>query len=145
MFLSYSQYNSDILSTTHKLSLSGYLFGRTAKGLIIGMEYGKSNDVGAVLVSFGISKAYNIIPGRFQLVVTATTLAGGVIRDDTDALTMGGSLEGGIEIKLFQDLWVNASLGTSKYVPASSWRDGIGRDKVDLSQEFIRAGVEIAF
>ena len=145
MFLSYSQYNSDILSTTHKLSLSGYLFGRTAKGLIIGIEYGKSDDIGAVLVSFGISKSYNIIPGRFQLVVTATTLAGGVIQDDTDALTMGGSLESGMKIELFQDLWANASVGASKYVPAHNWRDGVDREKVDLSQEFLRFGVEVAF
>ena len=145
MFLSYSQYNSDVLSTIHKLSLSGYFLRMTGKGLIIGIEYGKSNDIGAVLVSFGLSKAFNILPGRFQLIVTATSIAGGVIIDTTDALTMGGSLEGGLKIKLFQDLWANASLGAFKYVPASRWRDGIVRDKIDLSQEFVRFGVEIAF
>jgi len=145
MYLSYSQYESNILNVVHKLSLSGYLFGRTAKGLIIGIEYGKSDDKGAVLVSFGISKAYNIMPGRFQLVVTATSIAGGVIIDTTDALTMGGSLEGGIKIKLFQDLWANVSVGASKYVPAHNWRDGVDREKIDLSQEFVRLGVEIAF
>jgi len=145
MYLSYSRYESNILNVVHKLSLAGYLFGRTAKGLIIGIEYGKSNDVEAVLVSFGISKSYNILPGRFQLIVTATSIAGGVIQDDTDALTMGGSLEGGAKLKIFQDLWANASMGASKYVPASRWRDGIERAKVDLSQNFVRFGVEIAF
>jgi len=44
MFLSYSQYNSNILSTIHKLSLSGYFLRMTGKGLIMGVEYGKSND-----------------------------------------------------------------------------------------------------
>jgi len=58
---------------------------------------------------------------------------------------MGGSLEGGAKIKLFQDLWANVSMGASKYVPASRWRDGIDRDKVDLSQKFVRLGAEIAF
>ena len=144
MYLSYSQRESDVFGVMHKLSLAGYLFGRTAKGLIIGVEYGKTSEMEAFMVSFGIAKMYNILPGRFQLVVVATSLAGDIQRRDSDAVTAGGSLEGGMKLKLFQDLWVNGSVGASKYIPASRWKGEISYDAVDLSQQFVRLGVEIA-
>lgn len=145
MYLSYSQYESNIFNVMHKLSLSGYLFGRAAKGLIIGAEYGKTNGMEAIIVSFGISKSYNILPGRFKLIVVATSLGGNIHRNESDAVTAGVSLEGGAKLKLFQDLWVNASVGVSKYIPADRWKGDIKYDSVDLSQEFVRLGVEIAF
>ena len=145
MYLSYSQRESDVFGVMHKLSLSGYLFGRGAKGLIIGGDYGKTNEMEAVIVSFGIAKSYNILPGRFQLLVVATSLGGNISRNGSDAVTAGGSLEGGAKLKLFQDLWVNGSVGVSKYIPASRWKGEISYDAVDLSQQFVRLGVEIAF
>ena len=145
MYLTYSRYESDIFGVMHKLSLSGYFLRSVAKGLVIGAEYGKTSEMEAFIVSFGIAKMYNILPGRFQLVVVATSLAGDVIRNNSDAITAGGSLEGGAKLKLFQDLWINGSVGISKYIPASRWQGNISYDQVDLSQEFIRLGVEIAF
>ena len=145
MYLSYSQYESNTFNVMHKLSLSGYLFGRAAKGLVIGGEYGKTDEMEAIIVSIGIGKSYNILPGRFQLVVVATSLAGNVRRNVSDAVTAGVSLEGGVKLKIFQDLWINGSVGASKYIPANRWKRGISYDAVDLSQEFARIGMEIAF
>ena len=145
MYLTYSRYESDIFGVMHKLSLSGYFLRSVAKGLVIGAEYGKTSEMEAFIVSFGIAKMYNILPGRFQLVVVATSLAGDVIRNNSDAITAGGSLEGGAKLKLFQDLWINGSVGVSKYIPASRWKGEISYDAVDLSQQFVRLGVEIAF
>ena len=148
MYLAYSRYNSDVVGVMHKLSLAGYILGKAAKGLIFGVEYGESGDIGALLLSVGMGRSFNILPGRLQLPVTATIHGGALFIGTTDTLGAGISLEGGAKLRISPDFWISTSWGVSKYkaiAPIDGGSNGIERDKIDLSQEFVRFGVEIAF
>ena len=145
MYLAYSRYNSDVVGVMHKLSLAGYILGKAAKGLIFGVEYGESGDIGALLLSVGMGRSFNILPGRLQLPVTATIHGGALFIGTTDTLGAGISLEGGAKLRISPDFWISTSWGVSKYKAIDRVSDGIKKEKVDLSQQFVRFGVEVAF
>jgi len=147
IYLAYSLYNSDVVGIMHKLSLAGYILGKAAKGLVFGVEYGASGDgdIEALLLSVGMGRSFNILPGRLQLPVTATMHVGALVIGATDTLAAGISLESGAKLRISPDFWISTSLGVSKYKAIDRVSDGIKREKVDLSQQFVRFGVEVAF
>ena len=147
LYLAYSLYNSDVVGVMHKLSLAGYILGKAAKGLVFGVEYGASGDgdIEALLLSVGMSRSFNILPGRLQLPVTATLHVGGLVIGAIDTLAAGISLESGAKLRISPDFWISISLGVSKYKTIDRVSDDLKKEKVDLSQQFVRFGVEVAF
>ena len=147
MYLAYSLYNSDVVGVMHKLSLAGYILGKAAKGLVFGVEYGASGDgdIEALLLSVGMGRSFNILPGRLQLPVTATLHVGGLVIGAIDTLAAGISLESGAKLRISPDFWISTSLGVSKYKTIDKVGDDLKKETVDLSQQFVRFGVEVAF
>jgi len=147
LYFAYSLYNSDVVGVMHKLSLAGYILGKAAKGLVFGVEYGASGDgdIEALLLSVGMGRSFNILPGRLQLPVTATLHVGGLVIGTIDTLAAGISLESGVKLRISPDFWISSSLGVSKYKTIDKVGDDLKKEKVDLSQQFVRFGVEVAF
>ena len=147
MYLAYSRHNSDVVGVMHSLSLAGYILGKAAAGIIFGVEYGASGDgdIEALLLSVGMGRSFIILPGRLQLPVTAILHVGGLAIGAIDTLAAGISLEGGLKLRISPDFWIITSWGVSKYKAIDKVSDDIKKEKVDLSQQFVRLGAEIAF